>query len=98
MGKKKKRKSRKSQARQPAHSAPDSGMEPQPVPTGSPGRSRVTYWILYGLIALAGILAYSNSYSGVLLFDDEYGIRDNPDLGKWYPLKYPLYGVQGAPS
>ena len=47
--------------------------------------TRPTRWIPAGLI-LAGVLAYANSFSGVLILDDLPHILDNPGirhLGPW---------------
>jgi tetratricopeptide (TPR) repeat protein len=37
-------------------------------------------------IAVAVLLAYSNSFSGVLVFDDEPAIAQNPNLSRLWPL------------
>jgi tetratricopeptide (TPR) repeat protein len=42
--------------------------------------------VLAGVIVLAGVVAYSNSLSGVLVFDDEPALSQNPNLGSLWPL------------
>ena len=40
---------------------------------------------LCALIVLAGLIAYSNSFSGVFVFDDEVQIIKNPAIGSFWP-------------
>jgi protein O-mannosyl-transferase len=56
------------------------------------------------LVILAGLLAYSNSFNGVMVFDDVASIRENPTIRQlwpiWKPLSPPHVGgltVEGRP-
>ncbi len=100
MGKRKKRKLRREQGPVPPidRTETESTSAHCAEPAEARSASRARFWLLYAVIALAAGLAYSNSYDGVLLFDDEFHIRDNPDLGKWLPLHNTLIGMTGAPS
>ncbi len=42
------------------------------------------------LIALAGVLAYSNSFSGAFVFDDGFAVANNPSIRQLWPLSVPL--------
>ena len=43
-----------------------------------------------GLIVLAAVLAYWNSFSGPLIFDGQPAIAENPTIGRLWPIWKPL--------
>ena len=43
-----------------------------------------------GLIVLAAVLAYRDSFSGPFIFDDEHSIQQNPTIGRLWPIWKPL--------
>ena len=43
-----------------------------------------------GLIVLAAVLAYRNSFGGPFIFDDELSIRQNPTIRELWPIWKPL--------
>jgi tetratricopeptide (TPR) repeat protein len=61
----------------PKNALPD---EPDP---GTP------FWAL-GLVALAALAAYANSFSGPFFFDDSRAIQDNPTIRRLWPPWSPL--------
>lgn len=60
-------------------------METRPVPkaTGQPVRLTL---LAAGLIVVAAVLAYANSFAGVLIFDDIEAIAKNPHIESIFPL------------
>ena len=46
----------------------------------------VRTWLCAGLIVLAGLAVYANSFRGPLVFDDLPAIRDNPSIRQLWPL------------
>ena len=43
-------------------------------------------WLAAGLIVLAGVAVYWNSFAGVFVFDDFTSIIDNPTIRQWWRL------------
>ena len=62
-----------------------------------PAASRRAVWAAAGFIALATLLAYSNSFSGPFVFDDTSSIVSNPTIRTlwppWVALSTPRVGV-----
>ena len=72
-----------------------------PVESGSgpsAGRSDQPYWrnsnwavfLAAGVITLATVTAFSSSFNGVFVFDDQFAIVDNVSLRQLWPLSIPL--------
>jgi len=49
-----------------------------------------------GLIVLATVAAFSNSFTGSFLFDDEVSIADNPTIRQLWPIWKPLCPPTGG--
>ncbi len=49
--------------------------------------SRWSVFLGAGLIALVGLIAYQNSFSGPFIFDDLPSIMDNPTIRHLWPLR-----------
>jgi len=52
--------------------------------------------IASGIIALAAVLAYGNSFAGVFVFDDLASIPDNPSIRHLWPLREVLAPAHGG--
>ena len=57
---------------------------------------RQRIWLAAGLIVVAAIGAYANSFSGAFQFDDFPAILDNPTLRHLWPLAIPLRPPSGG--
>jgi tetratricopeptide (TPR) repeat protein len=68
-----------------------------------PRRFDVRVYAAAGVIILAAVLTYANSFAGVFVFDDGYGILENTSIRTLWPLSIPLhppgqgYAVQNRP-
>ena len=62
-------------------------------PTPRAGRRAV--FLAAGLIALAGLAAYHNSFSGPFIYDDAPAILDNPSIRHLWPVWQPLCPPHG---
>jgi tetratricopeptide (TPR) repeat protein len=47
---------------------------------------RWTTWLSAGIVVLAAVAAYHNSFSGAFVFDDQNWIVDNPTIRRLWPL------------
>jgi protein O-mannosyl-transferase len=60
---------------------------PPPAHTEAPWRNaRWAIWLAAGLIVLATIVVYSNSFTGPLILDDLDSISDNPTIRRLWPI------------
>ncbi len=75
------------------------GRSPIKSGSGDPaGRSDQKFWrnskwaafLAAGLITLATVTAFSSSFNGVFVFDDQFAILDNVTLRQLWPLNIPL--------
>jgi Flp pilus assembly protein TadD len=60
--------------------------------------SRWSVFLCAGLIALAGLTVYKNSFSGPFVFDDAVGIADNPTIRHLWPVWQALTPPHGMPD
>ena len=71
---------------QPANDDHTADSMPRPESGPSWTRSRWSALLAAGLIVLAGLAAYANSFSGPLLYDDAASIVDNPSIRRLQSL------------
>ena len=57
--------------------------------------ARSSGWLAAGLIALAALVAYHNSFSGAFVLDDSSSIAGNPSIRHLWPLGGPLSPPHG---
>ena len=57
---------------------------------GAPARPRRGIFLAAGLIALATVAAFSNSFAGPFIFDDKPAIAENPTIRQLWPLSKAL--------
>jgi Flp pilus assembly protein TadD len=55
-------------------------------------------WLAAALVIGAGVLAYSNSFCGVFVFDDRLEIVKNPALARLWPPGGAMFGGQTMPA
>ncbi len=55
-------------------------------------------WLAAALLIGAGMLAYSNSFCGVFVFDDRLEILRNPALQRLWPLGKAMFGGNSLPA
>src|SRR5437899_1635015 len=67
----------------PASAPPRAG--PPPAPLTQAIRVRAA------IIVLAGVIAYSNSFSGPFVLDDQGAIVENAQIRRWWPLTSVLF-------
>jgi protein O-mannosyl-transferase len=53
-------------------------------------------WIAFGLVLLAAVVAYHNSFGGIFVLDDLQGIVLNPTLRDLWPLSGPLKPISSG--
>ena len=61
------------------------------------GQRRGRAWPWFAVIILAGAVAYANSLSGPLFFDDQTSILNNPSIRQVWPLSVPLAPPSSTP-
>ena len=57
--------------------------------------SRLPVLLAAALIAVAACIAYSNSFAGAFVLDDEPAIVENPNLRRLWPLTTAMHGAAG---
>jgi Flp pilus assembly protein TadD len=62
----------------------------------SPWESRWFPWLAGGLLVLAGLAAYGNSFSGPFIFDDELWITGNPTIRHLWPVWPVMFPAPGT--
>jgi hypothetical protein len=67
-----------------------------PVPALPPAHERRWVWAGATLIVLAGLAAYSNSFSGPFIFDDIPAIVENPTIRSLRPIRRVLCPPSGG--
>ena len=61
--------------------------KPAPAPTANPGEvSRRNLLLAGGLLVLATVIAYHNTFAAPFIFDDKLAIVDNPTIRQLWPL------------
>ncbi len=66
-------------------------------PSASPARSpQQVVFLAAGLVVLAAVAAFSNSFTGPFVFDDLEAITDNPTIRQLWPIWKPLCPPSGG--
>ena len=63
------------------------------VPQPAPHKCRVAWWAV-AILLLSGLAAYSNSFSGKFLFDDQHVILDSPFIRTLFPIDRRMWGTR----
>jgi len=73
-------------------------MSAEPQPVGDSNLNRRIFFGAAGLIVGVTLLAYANSYSGPLIFDDSASIKDNPSIRSLWSLSSVFFPSPECPT